>query len=103
MLILFILVVVLSDEKGASNMKLVIMTTLFLLLLMALRANGADNGTLNAFIKDIITTFRMTSPTIVYSNDEEVPEICYTNQWVSCLNSGLTSFYQDEGRLFMIK
>ena len=80
-------------------MKLVIMTTLFLLLWMALRADGAEDGNLNALIADIITTYRLTLPTIVYSNDEEVPEICYTNQWVSCLHSGLISFYQDDGRL----
>ena len=32
-----------------------------------------------------MTTFRLTSPTILYDKDEEAPEICYTEQWVLCL------------------
>ena len=40
---------------------------------------------MDIFIKDLVATFQFTSPTILY--DEEVPEICYTSQWLLCLST----------------
>ena len=45
----------------------------------------ADRETTSIFIRDIMTKFQLTSPTILYDKDEEAPEICYTEQWVLCL------------------
>ena len=42
----------------------------------------------NQFISDVISTFGFTSPIILYHGD--APEICFTRQWVLCLN------YEDE-------
>ena len=39
---------------------------------------------LNSFITDVITTFKLVSPTIVYHGNE--PEICFKHNWVLCLN-----------------
>ena len=39
---------------------------------------------INGFITDIISTFQLLSPTILYHGD--APEICFTNPWVLCLN-----------------
>ena len=58
---------------------------LFLLLWMVLRVDGEDN--MSNFIRDVISTFQLTLPTIVYDADEEAPDICYTDQWVLCLPS----------------
>ena len=46
-----------------------------------LRVNCDDM--LNSFITDIISTFKLTSPTIIYHG--EAPEICMTH-WVLCLD-----------------
>ena len=54
-----------------------------LLIWMDLRVDGLESFDL--FIEDVITTFQLKSPTIVYNGDEEAPEICYTFQWVLCL------------------
>ena len=56
---------------------------LFLLLWRATGVNG--QGTMDIFINDLVATFQLTSPTILY--DEEVPETCYTSQWVLCLST----------------
>ena len=56
---------------------------LLLLLWMGVGVDGED--TISFFLQDVITTFRLVSPTIVYNADEEAPEICYTNQWLLCL------------------
>ena len=62
---------------------------LFLLLWMVTkRANGEE--TISSFIRDIMTTFKLNSPTIIYDSDE-APDICFTDQWVLCLSS------QDKG------
>ena len=55
-----------------------------LLLLMNCMVNAED--TISSFIRDMMTTFHLSSPTIVYDGDE-VPEICYTDQWVLCVSS----------------
>ena len=66
------------------------------LILMGLRAHakGEKNG--NRFLEDIINTFKLTSPTIVYNRDEEAPDICYSAKWVLCLHSGLMSWYPED-------
>ena len=42
--------------------------------------------TISSFIRDMMTTFHLSSPTIVYDGGE-APEICYTDQWVLCVSS----------------
>ena len=54
----------------------------FFLFWMFCSVTGDD--TVNQFIIDTIDTFRFTSPTILYHGD--APEICFTHQWVLCLN-----------------
>ena len=39
---------------------------------------------MNVFVTDIISTFQLLSPTILYHGD--APEICFTKDWVLCLN-----------------
>ena len=55
----------------------------FLLLWMALTVSG-DDELENRFIRDLISTFQLTSPTVLYDGDE-APEICYADQRVLCL------------------
>ena len=55
----------------------------FLLLWMALTVSG-EAGQKNRFIRDLISTFHLTSPTVLYDGDE-APEICYADQRVLCL------------------
>ena len=69
------------------------MSCIFFLVLMDLGAKGEDN--INVFIEDIITTFSLTSPTIVY-NSEEAPDICHKAQWVLCLHPGMPSWYPED-------
>ena len=66
-------------------MKLRGLLSLFLLLWMSLVVDGEE--TISNFIRDAMTTFKLTSPTIVYDANEEPPEICYTKEWVLCLSS----------------
>ena len=56
--------------------------------------NGEEK--IDVFLRDIIDTFQMTSPTIVYDSDEEAPEICYTDEWVLCLHPGMPSWYPED-------
>ena len=58
-----------------------------LLLWMDCRVNGED--TISSFIRDMMATFQVASPTVVYDGDE-APDICYTDQWVLCLSSQVT-------------
>ena len=55
---------------------------------MALGVNAQK--TLDIFMKDLVATFQLTSPTIFYDSDEEAPEICYTSQWLLCLSTAQT-------------
>ena len=64
------------------------------IVLMGLKARGKTNT--NVFLQDIITTFRLTSPTILYNKDEESPAICHSAEWVLCLHSGLMSWYPED-------
>ena len=56
--------------------------SLIFLLWMCASVNGDD--TLSTFMGDIITTFRLIAPTVIYAM-EEAPEICLTRQWLLCL------------------
>ena len=39
---------------------------------------------MNGFIVDLMSSFRLLSPTIIYHGD--APEICFTSYWTLCLN-----------------
>ena len=47
-------------------------------------AHGSQSEQLDTFVGDIIDTWKLTSPTILYDS-EEAPEICYADQSVLCL------------------
>ena len=50
-----------------------------------LGVNGVNGDhSLNLFFNDIITKFRLTSPTLICQG--VVPEICMTHQWLLCLD-----------------
>ena len=59
---------------------------ILILLWMGLRVNG-HNKAMDIFINDLVITFKLISPTIIYDSDEEVPAICYTSKWWLCLSS----------------
>ena len=42
-----------------------------------------DLDVVNVFLKDIISTFKLLSPTIIY--EEVAPDVCMTENWVLCL------------------
>ena len=66
-------------------MKLGRLFSLVLLLMMALESvNGEEH--IDSFLRDLIVTFQLKSPTIVFDTDQP-PEICFTDQWVLCLSS----------------
>ena len=69
---------------------------LFLLLWLDRGVHGEE--LLDSFIRDVVSTFRLTSPTIIYDGDKEAPEICYTNQWVLCLPSKQLDSNQEENQ-----
>ena len=48
-----------------------------ILLWMALSVSG-EGEPMNKFFNDIISTFNLTLPTVLYDSDE-APEICYAN------------------------
>ena len=50
---------------------------LFLLLWMAVTVSGQED-LMNQFVHDIISTFNLTLPTVLYDSDEP-PQICYEN------------------------
>ena len=60
------------------------LSALFFLLWMGFTANGKE--TMGPFMRDVINTFQLKSPTIVYDSNEEAPEIC-SDQWILCLPS----------------
>ena len=56
---------------------------LYLLCTHLKMANGED--TINAFIIDIMATFQLHFPTIIYEGEEAL-EICFSDQWTHCLS-----------------
>ena len=75
-------------------MKIGRLRCLLLLIWMDLSVSGDKD--ISSFIRDIMATFGLASPTIVYNKDETAPEICYTEQWVLCLHPGLPSWYSED-------
>ena len=71
--------------KNVENIRMVRLFSLFVLLWMGSRAHGQEK--MNVFIKDLVATFQLSSPTIIYDNDDEIPEICFDSQWALCLSS----------------
>ena len=61
---------------------------------MDLGVNGQE--AMDIFINDLVGTFKLASPTIMYDGDEGAPEICYTSQWTLCLSSKLHESEQKE-------
>ena len=61
-----------------SSMRLVV--SIFFVLPNLMKCD--DN--INSFISDLISSFRLISPTLIYHGD--APEICFTHLWVLCLN-----------------
>ena len=47
-------------------------------------ANGEE--TFSTFIEDIMATFQLNFPTIIYG-DEEAPGICFSDHWTHCLST----------------
>ena len=58
---------------------------LSLLICLCTHAHGVPNHTLELFIKDIIVTWKLISPTIIVDGD--FPEVCRSQHWVLCLES----------------
>ena len=67
---------------------------LFLFLMLPNMMKCEDN--MNGFISDLILSFRLTSPTIIYHG--HAPEICFTTPWVLCLHQDVLK----EGREFTL-
>ena len=73
------------DNWKDRRMKFVWLFGLSLLLWMVIKkASGEETS--SGFIRDIIATFKLNSPTIIYDSDE-APEICFTDGWVLCLSA----------------
>ena len=60
-----------------------ILYCIFLLLWMDTMVNGQE--AIDFFINDLVATLQLTSPTILY-NDDEMPHICFDSPWVLCLS-----------------
>ena len=74
-----------------GKMKIVKLLCLLLLLWVDLRVNADEDS--SKFIRDIMSTFRLRSPTIIYNEYEAAPDICYYGNRVLCLHPGLPSWY----------
>ena len=72
------------------------------MVFMGLNAVARGENNTDMFLQDIITTFRLTSPTIFYNKDEEAPDICHSAEWVLCLHSGLTSWYPEDDAKMLV-
>ena len=71
--------------KRAETMKTVGRGLLGLAFTVCMFQCVNGNDSLNAFTSDVISTFGLISPTIVYDSDE-APKICMTRKWVLCLS-----------------
>ena len=52
---------------------------------MAFICNVVHGDDLDLFVKDLVTEFKMRRPTILL--DDELPELCFTHQWMLCLSA----------------
>ena len=59
----------------------------FLFFLWILPNGMKCDDNMNGFISDLILTFRLISPTIIYHGD--APELCFTTPWVLCLHQDI--------------
>ena len=66
----------------AQKMRVGVPFGVFLGFCMLHGVNG--NANLNSLFTDIITKFRLISPTIIYHG--EIPDICLTRSWLLCLD-----------------
>ena len=57
---------------------------LVLVFLSSMLSDVSGDGNLNNFIEDTVSTFALTSPTIVFN--ENIPKICMTQHWVLCVS-----------------
>ena len=71
--------------KWHSGVRDLMMNILVLVVLSSMLSVVSGDSSLNNFILDIVSTFTLTSPTIVFN--EKVPEICMTQQWVLCVSN----------------
>ena len=63
---------------------------------MESRVNGQE--AMDFFINDLVATFQLTSPTILYNNNDDMPDICFDSPWVLCLSIvQKESVHRDEG------
>ena len=60
---------------------------IYLLLFITSLANGLEDGMSETFIKDIIETWRLRSPTIIFPH--EAPKMCLDLQWILCLTGDM--------------
>ena len=58
----------------------------FLISLLWMITTVKCDVTIDKFLGDILSTFKLMSPTIIYSNDE-APEICWSKEWLLCLRA----------------
>ena len=56
----------------------------FLLFFFILPKMMKCDDNINNFISDLISSFGLMSPTLIYHGD--APEICFTHHWLLCLN-----------------
>ena len=68
-----------------STMSMTTLITLGILLGIFAISHGSESEQLEAFIKDIIETWQLRSPTIIVNDD--FPNMCMTHQWLLCLSN----------------
>ena len=61
------------------------MITLYVLLGMLSISNGTESKHFEAFIEDVIETWQLRHPTILFKDD--LPKICMVYQWLLCLSN----------------
>ena len=69
--------------------RILLMVMSFCLLTASRKANCNNQG---EFLQDLVTTFHLRNPTIVIGGDEALPDLCFRNLRVLCLQY----FYQEE-------
>ena len=72
-----------KEQREVVRMESWIIWVVCLLCTHLKMANGED--TINAFIRDIMATFQLHFPTIIYEGEEAL-EICFSDQWTHCLS-----------------
>ena len=78
-------------------MKMARMLGILTLLWIDPVVNGEEQ--FHIFIRDVLSTFKLRSPTIIYDGDDVAPEICFTEDWTLCL----PSYGPERGQAELIK